>query len=267
MPYPYDAERYFEWLSGNDFVLKSKAPARQQFVLERDGKEGIIVPSAKPAMPKKFSKGYSGAKKGRGKSALKKFVRKEASLCMQKLAEKKHVTTGINSTIAVAGTLFYPFILSQGNSQITRVGNQIRADYLELRVELVTPAASPYGVVRCIIGKDSQPNGAGVTVTDLLEAATYQQPYNRNNVGMRGMARQRFSILHDSVHDLMQTSATVTSRAKRLVKRLSLKNMIFYQSNAGTISDLMRNNIFVLFLSANGTETATGTLQVCYTDF
>lgn len=214
-------------------------------------------------------KGYMPTSKPKAKamsvSRSKNVIRQEAKRCMQRLAEKKHLSTAIShNPIAAAGSLDTGVVMSQGTSATTRTGNQVHIS--EISVEglhfLATNVAADDA--RFIIGWDRQPDGAALTVAQVLEAANPQSVYNRDLVKAGG----RVTILYDKHVGLNQPNAGAAIGGSLMPLRFRKKvdTVVYYQSNAGTISDLLKNNLFVLQISTNGIIQFTGNIQVCFTD-
>lgn len=184
----------------------------------------------------------------------------EAKRCMQRLAEKKHLTTNTNAIPPTAGALGSAVVLSQGSSATTRTGNQIHLSLLSVEGLLSLPAATASDEIRLIVFVDTEANGAAPAVTDILEGALLGNPYNRDKVP------SRFRILTDKRIAVNQQAATVATRIVPVHFTKKLDTVVYYQSNAGTISDVLKNNLGWLLISAGATATANLNFQICYTD-
>lgn len=193
-------------------------------------------------------------------------VKKTVKECMNELLELKHTTTAISaSPVATTGNFFHCAILSQGTSAVTRVGQSIHARMLDVNLEFLLAAGAATDNIRVIIGLDRMPDGAAPAVTDILESSTPRSPLNMDKVDHLGH-KFRFKLLADTNLELAGYAATVVTRTLVRRWRFKLNHKILYQSNAGTISDLMRNNIFVLTISEDAIAGLDGTAQLCYTD-
>lgn len=106
-------------------------------------------------------------------------------------------------------------------------------------------AATSGDTYRIIIGVDHEPLGALPAVTDVLESASSIAPYNKDKVG------SRFRIIADEIGQVIPSAATTTIGIKAIHGKKKLDFVTYYQSNAGTISDLLRNNMFAIVLSGN----------------
>lgn len=188
-------------------------------------------------------------------------LRKIAKECMLKLTELKHSTTNIATTgVTTSGASTAISDLSQGTSSTTRIGQQIHVSELNIWGDFSLPAASSWDLCRFIVVVDKQPDGALPSTTNFLETAAVLSPYNKDFVP------SRFRILWDFSVPLNNNSATVTVDVKPFHLRKKLNFVTYYQGNAGTISDLLRNNIFVYAVSGNGLANLNCNVQFCYKD-
>lgn len=111
-----------------------------------------------------------------------------------------------------------------------------------------------------IVVLDHQPDGSAFAVTDVLESAGYTQPYNKDKVG------SRFRILLDTQVALMNSAPTVTVDVKPFHFKKKLNFTTFYVGNAGTVADLLKNNVSVLMISSQANVGVTADFQLCYKD-
>lgn len=235
MPYPVDAEAFFRGFPTEHYVRKVKT----------GGYRPTPMPKFKPVS-------YGRARN---------IARVEAKRCMQRLAEKKHNTTAVGAVpVPVGGQVNSLVIMSQGTSATTRTGNQIHLSLLTVEAFLYLAAGSTGDTIRTIIGWDTEANGANVTVSTVLESASPAACYNRDQVG------KRIRILADRVDNVNAMTATVGTLNKTYRLQRKLDKVVYYQSNAGTISDVLKNNLFYLTISANGVVNSIINAQICYTD-
>lgn len=191
-------------------------------------------------------------------------VTKAVKLCMRRLAEHKHLTTALTATpVLAAASITSAVIMSQGSSALTRVGNQIHISEIDVEVQYTATATGTAGDwVRTIVGWDTESNGAQVLIGNVLEATGLTQPYNRDQVKPGG----RIQILLDRLTDCNVMTSSVGLCQKMLRYRRKLDKVVMYQSNAGTISDVLKNNLFVIQLTGSGLVNATGNVQICFED-
>lgn len=240
MPYEAPGEAFFGGFDTAHYVKKVAQKAYRP--------SGAMTKSSRPVSA------------GRAKNIAKQ----EAKRCMQRLAEKKHLTTAIgHSPIGGTGVVDSLVIQSQGSSATTRTGNQVHISKLTLECFAgLAAAANSSDNYRMIIGWDTEANGAAVGVTTVLETAAATGVYNRDQVKPGG----RIQILYDKWVTINNTAATVTTPGVILRVHKKLDKVVYYQSNAGTISDVLKNNLFVIQISGNGTVNSFCNAQICYTD-
>lgn len=208
-----------------------------------------------------YLRGSAGTKRKGTDQRFRNIARVEAKRCMQRLAEKKHSTTAIGGAgIAATGVVNSLVIMSQGTSATSRTGNQVHLSLLSMCGNASLAAAAAGDLLRIIVGFDHEANGANPGVTDVLESAALTACYNRDKVG------KRFTILSDTTRRLEQQAATITAPTIPLKLGRKLDKVVFYQSNAGTISDVLKENLFVIQISLNGLANTTLNAQICYTD-
>lgn len=94
----------------------------------------------------------------------------------------------------------------------------------------------------------------------MLESAAFNAAYNKDKVG------SRFRILSDITRAVIPPAASVTQALVPVHGKVKLGFVTYYQSNAGTISDLLKNNIFVIFLSSSAIGQYNINFQLCYKD-
>lgn len=215
-----------------------------------------------PPPPKVYLRGSVTPKPVTAKRA-RNIAQQEAKRCMQRLAEKKHLTTSIGgANIAAAGVVNSAVVLSQGSSASTRTGNQIHLSLLTMMGNASIAAASAGDLYRLIVGWDTEADGAAPAVTDVLETAAFTATYNRDKVKPGG----RFMILTDKIIQCNAMTAVTGAVVHPIRYTRKLDKVVYYQSNAGTISDVLKNNLFTIQITLNGTVNTTLNAQVCFTD-
>lgn len=154
--------------------------------------------------------------------------------------------------------------LSQGNTNITRIGDNVKITSIQFRGRL-TSAIALLGTSRprVIIFWDKQANGAAPAATDLLDNSVITRltdsPYNHDYI-------ERFDILYDktwvidsnAVADFdpaTGTTSTVMPKSVKINKYKKLQRKVNYGlGNAGTVADISHNSLYLMLIS----ETATG---------
>lgn len=205
----------------------------------------------------------SGAKAKRTSTKRSANVTKAVKLCMERLTERKHLATSLALTpVPAAGTITNVTVMSQGTSATTRVGNQVHVNRLCFELLFGLTATSAGDLIRVIAGIDHQPDGAALTVTQVLETASPVSCYNRDIIKPRG----RVSILGDWSLDMNNNAAATLTAIRHLRFEKKIDSTVLYQSNAGTISDLLKNNIFILQISNAGLTNSSGNAQIVFND-
>lgn len=203
------------------------------------------------------------------KAAIGRMVK----TCMFREAEHKHVDINDALTPATGGTFGTNLLsLSNGTNNGTRIGSQVQVMSVEFRFLLQLPAAATGGGGRVILVLDHNPNGALPAVGDLLDApVNFLAPYNLDKVGNKMMGPARFRILYDKIFYINPTSSVVAAGTAIIStpvhqRKFKITFPVHYGGVAGTVADLVKNNLFFLYIGINGTETLTSKTQVCYVD-
>lgn len=120
--------------------------------------------------------------------------------------------------------------------------------------------------MRVIVFWDHEPLGALPNVTDVLDNASVISPYNHDKVTMQGV-KNRFSILRDiSIPVALGAGTVVTTEVPFTIHIKNLKGTTVYQSDAGTISDLLKGALEVLVIGSEGVANCYYQAMYCFTD-
>lgn len=180
------------------------------------------------------------------------------------MSDRKFTNTTL-TTVTTAGVIDNLVLVAQGTASTNRVGNQIRLNALTLSGYFSLPAGSAGDIVRMIVAVDHEAKGAAPAVTDVLQAATVQSPYNLDNVG----PRMRFRILADKFLPLSQQTATVGVQYRPVQVQVPVRGIVVsYNASTGVIASVLKNNVFVIQVCSNGTAAAATAVQaqIQYTD-
>lgn len=247
-----------------------------RFVPDEEGRYFAFPPppmSYQVSTRKRAAGGYPAGSKvvRRTAPATKSFIKRQVKVCMQRDAEHKHITTTDSATSSAGGTVGLAIPdLAQGTSNGTRIGSQITMHSIESIGEITLGGAAIGDQFRAILVMDHQPNGATFTVANVLETAQFNGLWNLDLVGNKVVGPGRFRILYDRMWDLSAPSAVITAGTGQTVRHFHVKIKLgmnaHYQSNAGTVSDLVHNNIAWLFISTNSLCAYSVRSQLCYTD-
>lgn len=203
--------------------------------------------------------------------AARKAVSRYVKTCMKREAEHKHIALQDNFVVAGTGTLGQSLVqLGSSTSVGTRIGSQVNFLSITARCLVWLPGAAAGDVLRAILVQDHQPNGAAATVANVLQTAACPADFNLELVGGRGMGPQRFTILCERMIDLPAPSGVVAAGTGIVYRHFAFHKKVdipvHYSGVAGTVADVVKNNIFWLFISATGLANVDVRTQLCYVD-
>lgn len=158
--------------------------------------------------------------------------------------------------------------LQQGVTRALRLGNRISALSLGMNCTIEPLAAAILGTrVRVIVLVDKQPNGVAIDPLDLMQPGTasanaFYSMYNRNTVPARyRILKDKFFNLGQMVPGVVAAGVTtaVIQQPKYFKWRIPLKFTVKYNDgNAGTIADVVDNNLYVISYTSQGAAAAPG---------
>lgn len=161
--------------------------------------------------------------------------------------ETKYAQTFGASTQVLTGTPTMGFlapIIQQGTTAITRIGNRITITRLNVRFMIAGNNAAA-SVLRIVLAVDKQPNGAlpstaGILFADSTAANWWYSGYNPTFVG------PRFKILMDRSRSLEVIGGAADYGEKKVMTYTMRKPLhVTFNSNAGTIADIVKNGILL----------------------
>lgn len=200
---------------------------------------------------------------------------------IRRWAEMKHVAFNVgadfsgSANLASAGVFQQVSGMAQGNTDITRVGNQVELAWLMFNLQF-TQIANTFlaGAVRLIFFVDHQASSAPTPATILNGAAAagpwsstdVYRTYNLDNV-THGVGPQRIRILYDKVLEFNSMNSNTSATLVRHVKgRINLRNMKQFFNGSGS-TDQVTNKIWCFVIGANdNTDLSFGQVQTCYFD-
>lgn len=185
---------------------------------------------------------------------------------IQSKQELKHIDTyQAGVSIPTAGVLQLLNGVIEGDSSVTREGNDITLTSVQFRLQFSTNAADLSSMlVRMIVFYDQQANGAAPTVATLLDTSVitpiYLAPYNHNY-------QKRYRIVYDklitatpqTVNTTVGGVTTLNNPIERVIKKKrKLGRVVKYNdNNTATITSIVTNSLYVLYLSDNNTNQPT----------
>lgn len=160
--------------------------------------------------------------------------------------EKKTNDTLFNPTaITNTGTIIQLNNLVQGDTNVTRDGNQVKWLNISARCSLRSNTSATTGTsFRFMLVLDKQPNGAIYTVADLLENVDPSSGIEKNNALRFKVLSSKYLAVNPNGRDRYNWT---------IFKKLNFKTR--YQSNAGTIADISTNALSVMVISDQATNT------------
>lgn len=198
-------------------------------------------------------------------------VRRYVKTCMKREAEVKHSTTNESFTPAAGGTAGTSLMATtNGTTSVTRVGNQVQVSMVNFKIYLQLPAASGGDIVRAILVWDHAPNGAACTIGDVLESSNVNSAYNMDKVGGIGHGPSRFTVVADIFAVLNPTSSVVVGGTGAVFKTFHANRKVdvpvHYNGGAGSVADLVKNNLQWVTCSLAASAVFNVKTQVCYID-
>ena len=150
-----------------------------------------------------------------------------------------------------------------GTGPSQRIGDSAKLQRLQITwTASINSAETINTVVRCIIFKDHENQGAIPAVNDVLETSG-ASPAMLSAVDYVN-SRERFTILADDIYQLSKNGS------EAVVRRVDVSpsNHVRWRASAGAATDLAEGHVFVLFISDEVTNNPTVRLysRVVYTD-
>ncbi len=162
----------------------------------------------------------------------------------RKLKETDKTGTSISTSPSGADII----TLVQGTSNNTREGDQIKVVSIYFRYVISMHASATDTSVRILLVQDKQCNGTAVSWADVLSSATSPDSLVAfNNLDNK----YRFNILYDRVHQM-----SINGRRNiygKFYKKCAIK--VRYSSNLGTVADINTNNLAILWVSDEASNT------------
>lgn len=208
----------------------------------------------------RYYNAYSGGAKLKPKVApvVKEYVKKCTQMLLDtKFFDQQYSNTNLTSTATIQ-TWAYGVIQGTGVNQ--RVGQKIKINYFDVKYFFSDTAQAR---VRVIFFVDRMPGGAAPSMSDIVTGSSIEAPYNHYNV--IGAGGSRFQILHDKRVNI-QPLITATSRCYNGGFRRKMDTVVRYDGNAGTVSDMVANNIGYMVWSDGTTADFAVYSYFKYTD-
>ncbi len=191
-------------------------------------------------------------KKSRKSSVAKKALSKAKYAI--RLARKPVTYANVESTstsLSQAGIVIEPCLMTQGDAQGERIGDSITLTSLYFRLQAIfNSGGTSHQEIRIMVVLDKQCNGAQYTTAELLNhiAASLVCEAPRNQEGY-----DRFSVLYDKKGSVDQYHLTKWFGGHWRFRNTEIR----YESNLGTIADLVSKNLTVLMLTDESVNQPT----------
>lgn len=213
------------------------------------------------------------------KVPVAKNVKQYVKRCMDRIVEDKwtqNALVAINPGIAGTVTQLGVDDIQRGTTANTRIGNHIRAKFLDIRGVVGSDPANPNGVrVRVMIVADYQCNGAVATISDVFDNSNVLGMYNPLYV--QGCGGKRFKIVYDKTWDLDPSSyydgGAATAKSGKMKRSFhwrfkppQIPSVFGYDADTGAITDLQSTNVFMVSISDDADCDLNFTTWWCYQD-
>jgi len=160
--------------------------------------------------------------------------------------ELKTVVVHEEPEINNGGTLQYLTTMTQGTTDVTRVGNKILIKYLWMKANIIQHATGLDQTVRIVIIRDNAPDGALPAWTDIYNTVDIYAFRNRDRLC-------RFRILYDKCYEINRPSEEGSE--KFIKKFIKLNKPVWFNDTAA--ADVTAAQKGCLYIGMVGTE-ATG---------
>ncbi len=185
--------------------------------------------------------------------------------------ELKFHDVDLDDAVIASGIQITPSInlIAQGVTESTRVGRKCTVKSVNWHYNITMPDVGNAGageVVRVVLYKDKQANGATATATGLFESDDYQSFRNLANSG-------RFEVLMDRTHKLNYQSSAGNGTANDAP--LQEHTFSFYKachiplefdSTTGAITEIRSNNLGVALIAKTGSVGFASKFRLRFSD-
>jgi hypothetical protein len=208
--------------------------AKGKSYIKSDGKNAKRRRRVRPNVAKRIPYAKIGSQVWNDFNWLRQFVNTEI-----------HYNDVTNSTnISSTSTLVLMNGLTQGDTAITRTGQSIRMNTLDINAYIIGNSTAGQQSVRILLVFDKQPNASAYTSTSLLNSDNTISPYA---VG----GQNRFIVYMDEMYAL----STAGPLNAQFSKRIQLNQHTEYNTgNAGTIADINSGSLYLQFVSDQATN-------------
>jgi hypothetical protein len=185
-------------------------------------------------------------------SSRKNFKKSNVAVPSQ---ESKFLTMYGGLSCDASGAILLLNGLHLGYAIDQRLGRSVLMDRIDMHLDSsVNASTGADQIQRILLVLDHQPNGAALTITDVLDSVN---PISQPNLANRS----RFVILHDDQFVLNASGEPYSQRVNSYHHMLNQK-IVFNDGNAGDISDITTNSLYLITFSNVASGSASGSLSV-----
>jgi len=190
---------------------------------------------------------------------------------LEKRPELKYKDIQSTTAPTQAGTGLSMTFIAQGDDFNQRIGEEIRAMYLNFKLRYTHTAGNQNDQIRTMLVWDKQNNSTGPVflassdinqglLDDLTITPSVLSPHNHRT-------SQRYVVLYDQLH-IINPQAATTTYTKNVRRNFKLRGAVVkYSSSGSLVSDLpSRDLIFIQFSSVTSNVTCTNVFRFWYTD-
>lgn len=205
-----------------------------------------------------------------GSSGLPRRQARAVKACCESLLELKcsySTASGAVPSSGAGGRVTTCNDLSQGTGVGNRVGNKIINKELVISGYINLPANKDVDIFRLIAVVDTDCFGSAPTLANYFQGGTtsvFEIP-SHETVGRN----KRFAILADHMVPISNTTTTGAGGVgvlKTFSFKIPLNCSTHYSGNAGTVSDITKNGIFILECSLNANVNVDYSARLCFLD-
>jgi len=157
------------------------------------------------------------------------------------------------------------FNIKQGTTKNTRLGNKLHAYAIRIKGQVYLPTTTLGDVIRVMLVRDKQANGATPAVNLVLEgngaagAATVNDYQNMDNIDRFVIVKDRRIVMNPQIGS---ASTSSTPFVKDFKMNHKCRTRIDYNSTTGAIGEIRSENYFMIVISEQGNTTTSITSRV-----
>lgn len=159
--------------------------------------------------------------------------------------EQKYIDTSGNGTISTTGVIGILSLCAQGNTDITRNGNQIKLKDIHIKIDINRNASAAVNRCLAMLICDKEYDGANPTIANILAASNVLSPLNKD-------FSKRFVVLKTKHFNIDASEAS-----KSFTWYTKLPFHCFYDGATAAQGDCKENQILLLLLEDQAINVAS----------